>query len=170
MFPAQAVGRPPVVAWSPDTGLVSAPLSPPPDRSDEGVATDGVDIVWDRIPSKWEDHSPGGLMAAPFSLDPAVVASGTRIIKPVARYAESAVGCGRAARRWSTKMGGTLEVVRLSDGGTWTVPETADVKLVPLYLDCATLYVRIDTGSGSFPEGHVGRIPLDSLGPSTLPN
>lgn len=170
MFPAQAVGRPPIVAWSPDTGLVNQVLNPLPEKADEGVATDGVDVVWDRIPSDWKDHSPGSLMTAPFSLDPAVVANGTRTIKSVTRYAESAVGCGHSARRWSTTTERTLEIVRLSDGGTWKVPETPEVKLVPLFLDCDTLYVRFEREVMGFPARTLGRIRLDSLGPATLPN
>lgn len=167
LFPFQGA-IPPVAGWSPSTGVVPQILSPPQGKSDDGVATDGVDIVWDRIPSDWMDASPGELMSAPFSLDAAVVLKATKVIKVTPRYSESAVGCGLSARQLSSSH--VLEVVRLNDGGYWQIAETATEKRIPLFLDCDTLYVKIETGSGSFPKRTFGRIRLDSLGPPTLPN
>lgn len=166
-FPFQGV-LPPVVGWSPSTGLVPQVFSPPQGKTDEGVATDGFDIVWDRIPSDWKDLSPGTMMAAPFSLDPAVLAATAKAIKTTPRYSESAVGCGISARHLPSSH--TLEIVRLNDGGYWQIAATATEKRVPLFLDCDTLYVKIEETSGSFPERTLGRIRLDSLGPPTLPN
>jgi len=166
-FPFQGVLLP-VVGWSPSTGLVPQVFSPPQGKTDEGVATDGFDIVWDRIPSDWKDLSPGTMMAAPFSLDPAVLAATAKAIKTTPRYSESAVGCGISARHLPSSH--TLEIVRLNDGGYWQIAATATEKRVPLFLDCDTLYVKIEETSGSFPERTLGRIRLDSLGPPTLPN
>ena len=145
------------------------------------LGTDGRDLVWLE-----GTRGPGGfsnvrVVAAPFTTDPAqlrprvVRASGSPHPFGTSPFV---VGCGRAARATFVDDGGArrnaIEVIRLSDGATWHLPDapgSAWGYRAPLALTCDEIFARVYERAAPGQPGHfnVARVRLDGLGVPALP-
>jgi hypothetical protein len=151
------------------------------------LGTDGKDLVWlegTRNEICWEAgcntaSQPGGfadirVVAAPFTTDPARVKP--RVVRANGSphpfgTSPFVVGCGRAARATFVDDGGArrhaIEVIRLSDGATWHLPDapgSAWGYRAPLALTCDEIFARVYERTPGQP-GHfnVARVRLDGF-------
>lgn len=132
-----------------------------------GFGTDGVDMVW-TYGEKQTASDPeftGSVMTAPFVTDPDLVQP-RRLRSFTKNIANEtwAVGCGYAARGWSSN--DTL-VVRLSDGVSWVVHNSANMTFFdPIGLTCDEVFILGEYGG----VWNIARVRLDSLGPGIAPD
>src|SRR5690606_27339005 len=106
---------------------------PLPRRSVRGagsVGTDGVDLVWMEGSGRvlGEHHYPTrDIVTAPFTTDPAALQPRrlrSQIAPQFGDWSQAyEVACGRAARKGASS-GRGVQIVRLSDGRGWELPET----------------------------------------------
>ncbi|MBK9001971.1 MAG: hypothetical protein IPM35_40115 [Myxococcales bacterium] len=139
--------------------------------------TDGTDMVWTygegKAPDDWE-YPKRSIMTAPFTTDPAVrKAKEKRLRSDPGQLSvfPFGIGCGYAAREYSTTDSTELLVVRLSDGLSWIVkapPFSSGVQFMSvLGLTCDEVFVKVQ-----FPDevNAIVRIRLDSLGAGIAPD
>lgn len=139
--------------------------------------TDGTDMVWTygegKAPDDWE-YPKRSIMTATFTTDPAVrKATEKRLRSDPGQLSvfPFGIGCGYAAREYSTSDSTELLVVRLSDGLSWIVkapPFSSGVQFMSvLGLTCEEVFVKVQ-----FPDevNAIVRIRLDSLGPGIAPD
>lgn len=160
----------PPSAWSFVSGAVPNPLGTPDSiQLDSDVATDGVDLVWNRTTGEVPSATKRDLMVASYSLDPDLVKLSTRRVKEAGNQAGIAVGCGHVARRvLGTDLHATLEVNRLVDGATWQLPPLPDGEWswMPWGVDCNEVFAQVyQVGTYRYV-----RIRLDSIGAPSFPN
>ena len=133
------------------------------------LGTDGIDMVWlqgDKPAQAGNDYPNLSFWTAAFTTDPAALQP-RRLRSDAKRFLSMGsiqVGCGFAALNGE---GYGVEVVRVSDGWGWLVPETPTQNFEKvLGVTCDELFVdAIIAGKST-----VARIRLDSLGPGLPPD
>jgi hypothetical protein len=130
--------------------------------------TDGTDMVWLRgsggVPTIM-GYPTNDIMTASYTKSPPVppTSFGRRVRSAPANgfgTARFVVGCGHAMRT----SGDGVVIVRLSDGVSWNLSNTADWRWAsPVALTCAE--ALIEAGAPKLNYGTLARVRLDSLGP-----
>jgi hypothetical protein len=160
--------------WTPEGGF--KPFRRWVDDSTRGAAnlgTDGVDLAWSEGEGKEpnDDFYPvRSIMTAPFTTDPATLRPRRLRSHPAEVLAihTMKVGCGYAAHL--DGQGGIL-VVRLSDGWSWTVPNTETQELTnPIGVTCDEVFALGYVGEPPTKETIIARVRLDSLGSGLPPD
>ncbi|MCL2824145.1 MAG: hypothetical protein FWD57_09150 [Polyangiaceae bacterium] len=175
-----------IMSWNPGDGLrpLFRNLGDRLERA-SNFGTDGKDMVWTLGRRKepqyktalYDEHY---LMTAPFTTDPAVVASNARVVRAehdgfFVPYAAYRVGCGHAAH---ITFKSDLVVVRLSDGAQWIVerfpPPDRDSWAFDsvLGLTCDEVFLGLGSNEGYYPGTStvsIARIRIDSLGEPSFP-
>lgn len=137
--------------------------------------TDGTDMVW----TEATGH-PGGntnpwttidVVTAPYTTNAASITK--RRLMSEARLSGTdrfVVGCGYAAHDFSETTGTGVRIVRLSDGRSWTLLDTASPKVVwntAVAITCSEVFVNVSIAAT---DTNLARIRLDSLGPGIAAN
>ena len=185
-FGVNAGGLGGFMSWDPEHGLRPL-LRRYGDRLERSsnFGTDGKDMVWTLGRRKEPRYGVAPydqyfVMTAPFTTDPAVVASQARVVReeqdgsfiPDTAYR---VGCGYAAHITRKS---DLVVTRLSDGAEWIVK-----RLLPpdqhswtfgrvLGVTCDEIFLPFDSREGYYPDTStlsIARIRIDSLGVPSFP-
>ena len=176
-----------IVSWTPHHGI--RPLLIKYGDQLEGrssFGTDGKDMVWSmgvRKEPKYQAprYDQYFVMTAPFTTDPAVVASQARVVREehdgsFVPYTAYRVGCGYAAH---ITIGSDLVVVRLSDGAQWVVerlpsPDTYSWSFGQVMgVTCDEVFLPFSSNEGYPPNtstSSIARIRLDSLGEPSFPS
>ena len=185
-FGVEGGGKRGIMSWNPEHGLRPF-LRRYGDRLENtsNFGTDGKDMVWTLArraePQTNYQFDEYYLMTAPFTTDPAVVASQARVVRKehdgsLHPNCEYRVGCGYAVH---ITMRSDLVVTRLSDGAQWIVerfqPPERDYwsfgKVIGV--TCDDVFVLLSSREGFYPDTHtssIARIRIDSLGEPSFPS
>jgi len=183
-LPVTAEGPSGFSSWDPEYGLRTLLQDVEWEEYSGNLGTDGRDMAWTLERTEWpvNQRTPDReyyLMTAPFTTDPVVFASQTRMLgreweAPAWETSSYRVGCGYAAHATHE---GALILTRLADGANWTVRwhyysdrDTWNFGKV-LGVTCEEVFAVLYSRDG-YPGtryGSVARIRIDSLGEPSPP-
>jgi hypothetical protein len=164
LWSASGAGVARQMVWTDRAGARTLIGFPDRTRGAADLGSDGRDLVWLEGSGRTGTgrYPKVAIMTAPFTVEPAALQPRV-VVDNVSSYGFGTqpfvVGCGHAAR---SAGGGTL-VVRLADGATAQLPDSAGADWgwrTPLALTCDELFVLVHAGHAT-----VARVPLATLIP-----